>query len=330
MKNILNHLFEYKTLTKEQAKAVLTGIGKGEYNPAQIAAFMTAYVMRSITVEELEGFRDALLELRIPVDLSEFDPMDVCGTGGDGKDTFNISTLSCFVIAAAGQPVAKHGNHGVSSNCGSSTVMERLGITFTNDSDRLRKQMDTSGVCFLHAPLFHPALKNVGPVRGQLGVKTFFNILGPMVNPALPDKQLVGVYNLETTRLYTYLYQQTDKKFMIVHGLDGYDEVSLTGPFKVITPTSDRVLGPADMGMSILQAEQLAGGATVDDSARIFRNVLSNEGTEAQKNAVIANSALGLCAANPALGLPDALAAAREALDSGRALQHFKAFVAAS
>lgn len=330
MKNILTHLFEYKHLSKEQAQYVLTGMGRGEYNPAQIAAFMTAFVMRNITVEELEGFRDALLELRVPIDLSDFDPMDVCGTGGDGKDTFNISTLSCFVVAAAGQNVAKHGNHGVSSHCGSSTVLEYFGAPFTNDQDVLKRAIDKSGVCFLHAPLFHPAMKNVGPIRGQLGIKTFFNILGPMINPALPQKQLVGVFNLEIMRLYSYLYQQTDKKFLIVHGLDGYDEVSLTGPFKISTPLKDEVIHPRDLGFPVLTPGLLSGGETVEESARIFEAVLRNEATEAQKEVVIANAALALYAANPESPLEEAVSRAKEALESGRALQHFKAFLEAS
>lgn len=330
MKKILTHLFEYKHLSKEQARHILTGMARGEYNPAQMAAFMTAFVMRPITVEELEGFRDALLELRVPIDLSEFDPMDVCGTGGDGKDTFNISTLSCFVVAAAGQPVAKHGNHGVSSHCGSSTVLEYLGAPFTNDPDALKRKMEKSGVCFLHAPLFHPALKNVGPIRAQLGIKTFFNILGPMVNPALPKKQLVGVFNLEIMRLYAYLYQQTDKQFLIVHGLDGYDEVSLTGPFKISTPVKDEVINPKDYGFPVLAAGQLSGGDTVEASARIFTAVLQNEATEAQKQVVVANAALALYAANPHAALEDHVAMAKEALESGKALQHFKAFLEAS
>jgi anthranilate phosphoribosyltransferase len=330
MKNILTHLFEYKHLSKEQAQYVLTGMARGEYNPAQMASFMTAFMMRTITVEELEGFRDALLELRVPIDLSEFDPMDVCGTGGDGKDTFNISTLSCFVVAAAGQTVAKHGNHGVSSHCGSSTVLEYLGAPFTNDTEALKRKMEKSGVCFLHAPLFHPALKNVGPIRGQLGIKTFFNILGPMVNPALPNKQLVGVFNLEIMRLYAYLYQQTEKQYLIVHGLDGYDEVSLTGPFKISTPKRDAVIAPQMLGLPLLKAEQLSGGTTVQDSARIFEAVLRNEATDAQKQVVIANAGLALYAANPDSPLQDAVERAKEALESGKALQHFKAFLEAS
>ncbi|QHV95426.1 anthranilate phosphoribosyltransferase [Spirosoma endbachense] len=327
MKAILNHLFEYKFLTKDQAREVLLGIGRGEYNPAQIASFLTVYMMRSLRLEELEGFRDAMLELCLPVDLAAYDPMDLCGTGGDGKDTFNISTLSSFVVAGAGQCVAKHGNHGVSSLVGSSTVMERLGYQFTNDVGELQRKMETAGICFLHAPLFHPAMKNVAPIRRDLGVKTFFNVLGPMINPARPQKQLVGVFNLELARLYAYLYQQTDKRFMILHALDGYDEISLTGAFKVISNQTEQVLMPEHLGMSTLSPELLAGGQTLDESAQIFMNVLNDEATIAQKQAVLANSAMALLAAEQVTTREDAVAMARESLESKRALACFKKLI---
>lgn len=307
---------------------MLLGIGRGDYNTAQIASFLTVYMMRSIRVEELEGFRDAMLELCVSIDLSAYDPMDLCGTGGDGKDTFNISTLSAFVVAGAGQRVAKHGNHGVSSMCGSSTVMEYLGYKFTNDTGELKRMMETAGICFLHAPLFHPAMKNVAPIRRDLGVKTFFNVLGPLVNPAKPQRQLVGVFNLELARLYAYLYQQTDKQFMILHALDGYDEVSLTGSFKVITNNTEQLLSPAALGLDIQTQESLSGGHTVDESARIFMNVLKNEATDPQKQAVLANSAMALIATNKATTREEAVAFARESIDSGRALECFKKLVA--
>ncbi|HEV7348755.1 anthranilate phosphoribosyltransferase [Telluribacter sp.] len=329
MKKILNYLFEYKALSKEQAREVLVGIAKGDYSHSEIAAFLTVYAMRSVTVQELEGFRDAMLDLCLSVDLSAYDPMDLCGTGGDGKDTFNISTLSCFVVAGAGQRVAKHGNHGVSSLCGSSTVLEYLGVRFTNEKEALERKIEAAGVCFLHAPLFHPAMKNVAPVRRELGIKTFFNMLGPMVNPASPRKQLVGVFSLELARLYAYLYQQSNNRFLILHALDGYDEVSLTGAFKIITAQSEQVLTPPHMGLTILRPEELSGGESVEASARIFMNVLNNEATSAQQQAVIANSALALYCANPELSLTDAVAAARESLESKRALNCFKKLVEA-
>jgi anthranilate phosphoribosyltransferase len=328
MKNILGQLFEYKVLTKDQAKEILIGISTGQYTNSEIASFLTIYAMRSITVGELEGFRDAMLEMCLRVDLSDFDPIDVCGTGGDGKDTFNISTLSCFVVAGAGQHVAKHGNHGVSSMCGSSTVLEFLGAKFTNDKSTLEKQISDAGVCFLHAPLFHPAMKNVAPIRRELGIKTFFNMLGPMVNPASPGKQLVGVFSLELARLFAYLYQQTDKQFLVVHALDGYDEVSLTGAFKIITAHTEQVLTPAHLGLDTLRAAELSGGETVEASAKIFMNVLNNEATSAQKQAVLANAALALHCADPKLSFQDAVAKARESIESKRALNSFKKLIA--
>ncbi len=327
MKAILNHLFEYKYLTKDQAREVLLGIGRGEYNPAQIASFLTVFMMRSLRLEELEGFRDAMLELCLPVDLTAYDPMDLCGTGGDGKDTFNISTLSSFVVAGAGQRVAKHGNHGVSSMVGSSTVMEHLGYRFTNDVSELQRKMETAGICFLHAPLFHPAMKNVAPIRKDLGVKTFFNVLGPMINPAKPVKQLVGVFSLELARLYAYLYQQTDKQFMILHALDGYDEISLTGAFKVITSKTEQVLDPEHLGLDTLTPESLAGGQTLGESAQLFLNVLNDVATRPQKQAVLANSAMGLLAAGKAETREEAVAMARESLESKRALACFKKLI---
>ncbi|TAF97601.1 MAG: anthranilate phosphoribosyltransferase [Runella slithyformis] len=327
MKNLLNHLLNQQTLSYDIAKETLLQIGRGEHNAAQIASFLTVFSLRGITVEELQGFRDAMIELCLSVDLQEFEAMDVCGTGGDGKDTFNISTLSAFVVAGAGQRVAKHGNHGVSSAVGSSTVLEYLGYQFTNDHDKLRRQLDTAGVCYLHAPLFHPAMKHVAPIRKELGIRTFFNMLGPLTNPARPKKQMVGVFNLDLMRLYAYLYQQSDHRFLIVHALDGYDEVSLTGDFKIITPLQEQILSPNQLGLGTFAAHQLHGGDTLAESARIFENVLNNQATLAQTEAVLANSALALHAANPSLALLDAVAAACESLESKRALACFTKFI---
>ncbi len=324
MKEILNHLLSYKTLSKSEAKEVLIDIGKEKYSPVQTASFLTIYMMRNITVEELEGFRDAMLELCINLDVADYDAMDVCGTGGDGKDTFNISTLSAFVVAGAGQHVVKHGNYGVSSLCGSSTVMEYFGYKFTNDKNLLKQNLDEANICFLHAPLFHPAMKNVAPVRKELGVKTFFNMLGPMVNPAFPKKQMVGVFSLELSRLYTYLYQQTDKLFSIVHSLDGYDEISLTGNFKISNNKGEQILSPDNLGFNKLNQNDIEGGTSVKESADIFMNVLTNKSTEAQKNAVLANSAIALVTANPQLTIENATEKANESLLSGKALEGFK------
>jgi len=326
MKSILSELIEHRSLTKETAREVLVDLATGKFNPSQTTAFMTVYMMRGITVDELQGFRDAMLELCIR---AEFDQpvMDVCGTGGDGKNTFNLSTLSSFVVAAAGQPVAKHGNYGVSSACGSSNVLEHFGYKFTNNIDELKRSLDRANICFMHAPLFHPAMKNVAPIRKELGVKTFFNMLGPMVNPSFPKRQLVGVFNLELARQYGYLYQNTDKDFLILHSLDGYDEVSLTGPVKYFNNEGEKVVEPEDMNLPRLNAKEIRGGESVEESARIFINVLEGQGTKAQNDAVVANAAMALFAVNRKAGILVAVDTAREMLQSGKALQSFKALL---
>ena len=294
MKETLNKLINHEILSKEDAKRILVNIAKGDYNTSQIAAFLTVYMMRSITIEELEGFRDALLDLCLAIDLSAYNPIDLCGTGGDGKDTFNISTLASFVTAGAGVKVTKHGNYGVSSKCGSSNVMEFLGIKFSNETDFLEKCIDEAGICVLHAPLFHPAMKNVAPIRKDLGVKTFFNMLGPMVNPAFPQNQMVGVFNLELARMYGYLYQKTDKNFTVLHALDGYDEISLTGNTKTISNTTESMLKPSDFGVNTIKQSDIVGGDSIEDSAQIFLNVLQGKGTEPQNNVVCANAGIAI------------------------------------
>ena len=319
MKKILLHLFEHKTLSRYEAKDVLVNISKGSYNEHEITSFMTVFLMRSITIEELQGFRDALLELCVKVKFNGDRLMDIVGTGGDGKNTFNISTLSCFVVAGAGQKVAKHGNYGVTSTSGSSNVMELLGYKFKNDNETLQSEIDEANICFLHAPLFHPALKAVGVIRKNLAVRTFFNMLGPMVNPAQPDYQLVGVYNLEMARIYNYLLQQTGKPFTIIHSLDGYDEISLTGDTKVITANGERIITPEDLGKRMVQPQDIYGGNTADEAARIFMKIIKGEGTWAQNAVVFANSAMALqCSGNFAT-YQAAYEAAVESLESGKA-----------
>ncbi|MCY7420298.1 MAG: anthranilate phosphoribosyltransferase [Chitinophagaceae bacterium] len=319
MKKILLHLFEHKTLSRQQAKEVLVNISKGSYNEHEITSFMTVYLMRSITIEELQGFRDALLELCVKVQFDGERLMDIVGTGGDGKNTFNISTLSCFVVAGAGQKVAKHGNYGVTSTSGSSNVMEQLGYKFKNNNDGLKKEIDEANICFLHAPLFHPALKAVGVIRKNLGVRTFFNMLGPMVNPAQPDYQLVGVFNLEMARIYNYLLQQTGKPFTIIHSLDGYDEISLTGDTKVITESGERMLTPEYIGKRMVQPQDIYGGNTVVEAAKIFMKIIKGEGTWAQNAVVFANSAMALQCSGNFSTYQHAYEAAVESLESGRA-----------
>lgn len=326
MKEVLNKLFKYQSLSKEEAFQILSNLATGQYNNSQMAAFMTVYIMRSIKVEELEGFRQAMLELCVKVPVEDYNAIDLCGTGGDGKNTFNISTISSFVVAGAGQHVVKHGNYGVSSISGSSNVLESLGAKFSNNVDTIKKSLDQAGICFLHAPLFHPAMKNVGPVRRELGVKTFFNMLGPMVNPAFPKSQIVGVFSLELARLYGYLYQKTDKNFMIVHALDGYDEVSLTGGFKIITNQQEAVYQPEDLGLKRLKQEELHGGDTIPEAAEIFKNILENIGTEAQVQAILANAGLAL-ATGKQISIAEGIQQAKESLESGKALQSLKKFL---
>ena len=319
MKKILQYLFEHKTLSREQAKEVLLNIGRGVYNEHEITAFMTVYLMRSITIEELQGFRDALLDLCIPVNLNGVDTIDIVGTGGDGKNTFNISTLSCFIVAGTGQKVAKHGNYGASSISGASNVMEQLGYKFKNDNSKLKKEVDEANICFLHAPLFHPALKVVGPIRKNLAMRTFFNMLGPMVNPAHPKFQLVGVFSLEMARIYNYLLQQTEKAFTIIHGLDGYDEISLTNDTKVITNEGEKIMTPEQLGKRMVSAQDISGGNSVEDAAKIFIKILQGEGTWAQNAVVLANAAMGLHCTGNYKNYDDAYNAAVESLENGMA-----------
>jgi anthranilate phosphoribosyltransferase len=320
MKEILQRLTSHLTLDREEARNVLKRIAAGEYNNSQVTAFLTVYMMRMITVHELAGFRDALLELCLATDLSEFNTIDLCGTGGDGKNTFNISTLSSFVVAGAGGKVAKHGNYGVSSSCGSSNVLEHLGYKFTNDRDTLRNQIDKANICFLHAPLFHPAMKAVGPIRRELSVKTFFNMLGPMVNPSFPQNQLVGVWNLETARLYNYIYQQTDKNYTIIYSLDGYDEISLTSEFKMISNLEDDLLDPEKIGFSRLAPNDIMGGESVEESVKIFMNIIRGNGTDAQRSVVIANSGMAIRKLFPGKNLQACFALAEDSLQGGKAL----------
>src|SRR5882724_10922762 len=286
MKKVLQFLFEHKTLSREMAKDILLGISKGIYNESEITAFITVFLMRSITIDELQGFRDALLELCVRIDLNGYDTIDIVGTGGDGKNTFNISTLACFIVAGTGQKVAKHGNYGATSISGASNVMEQLGFKFKNDKERLKKEVEQANICFLHAPMFHPALKTVGPIRKNLGIRTFFNMLGPMVNPAFPKFQLVGVYNLEMARIYNYLLQQTGGTFTIIHSLDGYDEISLTSDTKVITNHGERIMTPEQLGKRMVVASDIHGGNSTEEAAKIFLKILKGDGSWAQ-NAVV-------------------------------------------
>lgn len=327
MREILSHLFEYKRLTLQEAEEILIEIAGGKHSDSEIAAFITVFNMRTISIDELAGFRNALLKTCIPIDLTNFNTIDLCGTGGDGKDTFNISTLSAFVVAGAGATVSKHGNYGASSGCGSSNVMEYLGYKFSSDHDQLRRELDTCGITFLHAPLFNPAMKNVAPVRKALRLKTFFNMLGPMVNPGRPKNQIVGVFNLELARMYNYLYQKSNVNYAIIHSLDGYDEISLTGDFKVLSNKSDRIYSPEQLGMNLVKPEELDGTGDVPGTAAIFTKVLEGKGTVPQNSAVIANSAMALATYFPDKSLEQCIEMATSSLLGGKAKNVFSKLI---
>lgn len=326
MKKILDKLYQRQLLGYEEAREILIKIAQGQYNPSQIASFLTVFMMRGVTVQELTGFRDALMELCLPVDFEGIETIDLCGTGGDEKNTFNISTLASFVVAAAGIPVAKHGNYGVSSTSGSSNVLEFLGYRFKNDRDQLKKELVEAGICFMHAPLFHPAMKTVSPIRKELGVKTFFNMLGPMVNPSKPTYQMVGVFSLELARMYHYIYQQGNSKYAIVYGLDGYDECSLTSATKILSGKGEDIIESKDFGLKLWNQTDIHGGQSIEESARIFTQVLEGKGEQAQVEVVLANAAIALqCCFDEEL--TDSVARAHEALQSGKALKIFNQLI---
>ncbi|NNK89171.1 MAG: anthranilate phosphoribosyltransferase [Saprospiraceae bacterium] len=328
MKKILEKLFNHQYLTKEEARKILGEISEGKYNPCEISAFLSVFKMRNITVDELIGFRNCLRERSLHIDLNNFNPIDLCGTGGDGKDTFNISTLSSFVVAGAGYKVAKHGNYGVSSVCGSSNVMQHLGYQFTNDENKLKQQIDKSGICFLHAPLFHPAMKEVAPVRRSIGVSTFFNMLGPMVNPSFPGNQLVGVYSHKLQRYYKYIYQKENTSYRIVHSMDGYDEISLTGKTKIVSPEKEYLLNPGFVSKNTITPLDLKGGKNIKESADIFIKILETNGSEAQNNVVIANAAMAIQCLEQHQDYSESLEIARESLLSKAAYNSLNKLIA--
>ena len=328
MKKILEYLFNYNKLNYDQAKEILIDITSNKYSHSEIASFMTIYKMRNPSIEEMEGFRDALLEQCIKIDLDDFNTIDLCGTGGDGKDTFNISTISSFVVAGSGFKVTKHGNYGVSSNCGSSNVLEYLGVKFSNDETHLKKCLDQSNICYLHAPIFHPSMKNVAPIRKDLGFKTFFNLLGPLVNPSSPKNQITGVYNLEIARLYGYIFKNTNKNFSIVYSLDGYDEISLTGSFKLINNFSEVISDCNYFKLQKTMAKDILGGKSIEDSANIFKNILSGKGTNNQVNVVLANSSLAIQTITNK-DIDECIEIAKESIESGKAYSSLKKLIEA-
>ena len=327
MKNILNKLYQHERLSKSEAKEILIKIAASTYNEAHLASFLTVFMMRPITVDELAGFRNALKELALKVDFSDFNTLDIVGTGGDGKDTFNISTLTSFIVAGTGQKVAKHGNYSVSSKSGSSNMLENFGYEFTNDESVLKNQLEKANICFLHAPKFHPAMKAVGPVRKSLGLKTFFNILGPLVNPSSPQNQLLGTFNLEIARLYNYILQEENSNYGIVHALDGYDEISLTGGFKLFTKNGEQLINPEDFGQKRIEQSAIFGGNSVAEAAKIFESILEGKGTEAQNNVVLTNAAFALQVVDSTKSFDDAFEEAEKSLVDGKAKQSLQKLV---
>lgn len=327
MKNILTKLFQHQTLSQQQAYDIMLQIGKGEFSEHELTAFTTVFLMRSITLQELIGFREAILHLSLPIQLYATDAIDIVGTGGDGKNTFNISTLACFIVAGAKHKVIKHGNYAASSISGSSNVLEFLGYKFKKDEELLNKELSTVGICFLHAPLFHPALKNVATLRKNLGVKTFFNLLGPLVNPAKPAYTLLGVANAATLRLYQYFIQQQKRSYTLIYTTDGYDEISLTADTKVVTASTETVKSPYELGKRTVTATDLFGGATISDAAKIFTKILNGKGSFSQNAVVLANAAMALYSTQRYLTYQDAYNAAVESLDSGAALHVFNTLI---
>ena len=323
MKEILQYLFNHNTLSKAEAKAILIEIAQNKFNENEVTSFVTVFLMRTITLEELQGFRDALLQLAKPINLGE-DLVDIVGTGGDGKNTFNISTLASFVVAGTGQKVAKHGNYGVSSISGSSNVLEELGYKFKANSEDLQKDLEKGNICFLHAPLFHPALKTVAPLRKGLGLRTFFNILGPLVNPAKPNFSMIGVYSLEIARIYQYLLQKKHGNFLLVHALDVYDEISLTSDTKIFDKNGEKIYSAEELKFKNINPESIFGGNTKQESAVIFKTILEGNGTYEQNSVVLANAAMALKNTEKYGDYNDSLALAKESLESGKALQSLK------
>lgn len=331
MKKLLTRLAEHDTLSKAEAEQVLREITEEKYNATHIAAFMTVFLMRGITAEELSGFRSALMNLCVKVDTTGMDCIDVCGTGGDGKNTFNISTISAFVVAGAGYKVVKHGNKSVSSNCGSSDVLLHLGYKFSNNEDALLYQLENNGLCYLHAPMFHPALKSVGQIRKDFGIKTFFNMLGPLVNPASPSHQLVGVFNLKLMRLYNYIFEEEGQKHIILHGMDGFDEISLTSQTKIISSRDGiSIIEANNFGMPVYEQKDIYGGETIEDAKEIFLNILSNKSTQAQKDVVLANSAMAIDCFKEVSDIEASLEEAKQSLESGKAMNALKNAIALS
>lgn len=327
MKEYLLRLIEGETLSQEDTHHIMLGIVDEEYNVQQIAAILMVLQTRGVTVDELLGFRQGLLETGKPIDFDDYNTLDIVGTGGDGKNSFNISTCSAFVIAGAGYKVTKHGNGGSTSVSGASNVLQGHGVKFTDNIDILKRSLDEAGICYLHAPLFAYGMKFVGPTRKALAIPTCFNLLGPLVNPCHPKNSLHGTANQSQLRLYTNLHQKIGDNFGVITSYDGYDEISLTSGFKICTNHFEKVLTPVDLGFEYVKSDEIYGGDTAEDAMKIFDAVLEGTATRNQKNVIIANAAAGISIIDPNLSINASVNKARESLDSGRALASFKKFV---
>ena len=327
MKQYLQRLIAGETLSRQDTHDILLGITRQAFPPEQIAAMLMALQSRGATVDELLGLRDGLLETGKHVNLDEYDTLDIVGTGGDGKNTFNISTCACFVVAGAGFKVTKHGNGASTSVSGASNVLAGHGVKFTDDEGKLRRSIEEAGICYLHAPLFASGMKFVGPVRKALGVPTCFNLLGPLINPCSPRNSLHGTATQAQLRLYANIHQHIGDNYGVVTSYDGYDEISLTSGFKIVTRHFEKVYTPIEMGLSYIKPEEIYGGTTAEEAKHIFDNVLENKATQAQRDVVVANAACGISLMNPNLSMADTVAMARESLESGKALQCLKKFI---
>ena len=323
MKKILMRLFDQEYLSHAEAKTALTNLTNGNTNPLQVAAFLTVFSMRDITHSELSGFREGMMELGLKIDLSQYDPIDVCGTGGDNKNTFNISTIVSFILAGAGIPVCKHGNYAVSSSCGSSNILEHFGYHFSSDPDKLKADIENTGICFLHAPLFYSSLKNISTIRKDLQFKTFFNMLGPLINPATPNKQVLGVYSNKVADLYAEILKRGKSNYTIIYSLDGYDEISLTGPYRIINNNADEIRNPADEGYEKVTPQALLGHPDMINAGKQFLTILKGEGTREQTNVLIANASMAIRCNFSNISTEEAIAISRESLLSRRALHAF-------
>jgi len=323
MKERIQRLTHYEHLSREEAKQIIYNIAEGEINQSALTVILAVFMMRNIRMEELEGFRDGLLDLSVKVDLSGYDTIDLCGTGGDGKHTFNISTLASFVVAGAGFQVAKHGNFGVSSLSGSSDIMERIGVNFSNDEGFLKTCLEQAGICFLHAPLFHPVMKHVAGIRRDLGVKTFFNTLGPLTNPSRPKNQMIGVFDFELLRMYTYIFQKENSNFAVLHSLSGHDEISLVTETKVVSKDYEIMVSASDLGVDSVVDEDLFGGNSNNQAVRIFMDIIQGNGTEAQNNVVCANAGMAISLMQKC-SIVEGFERAKESLNSGKAYDSLK------